>query len=102
MSLPLIPIAIGAFDWLKNSTLGRYAIAAAGVLLAIFVLFQRGKAAARKQQKIDDLEFGADIRRKTDEAGRKHKADMAQLPDDPDELRAALSERLRKLRGRGD
>jgi hypothetical protein len=99
MALPLIPLVMGGFSWLKNSTVGRYAIMAGGLLLTVFFIFNQGKAAQRKKQKLDDLEFGADIRRRTDEAEERHDADMAQLPDDPDERKRAIIERLRAKGG---
>jgi len=93
-----MPIAfiLGALNWIKNSTVGRYLMIAGAAVLAVFVIFQRGKSAQRKQQKLDDLEFGADIRRAADEAAEKHDAENAGLSDDERRDRA-----LKRLRDEG-
>lgn len=101
MPLPLIPMALGAWSWFKGSKGGKIVIFLLGGFLLLLIAYFKGRGDKAKDQRIDDLEHGADIRRRTDAAKQRHDADMAQLPEDDDARRDALAERLLRQRARG-
>lgn len=64
-----------AWGWFRGSTVGRYLAIAGGILLAAWVVYARGKSAARAEAEVDDLKGALDVHHRADEALRRADGD---------------------------
>ena len=96
MPLPLIPMALAGFNWLKDSWVGK----AVAILLFLaggwYVAKRQGAKAEQAAQAAADMEFGADIKERADATKKQVTADVADMSH------ADLVKRLRAKGGLRD
>ncbi|MCH7522039.1 MAG: hypothetical protein IIB42_10130 [Candidatus Marinimicrobia bacterium] len=82
-----------AFDFLRNSWIGKALAIAGGILMAVLLVFSAGGRAQRKKHKIKNLEEYIDLHKRADKTADQTVRDMDGISDDD------LNRRLRD-RGR--
>ena len=89
MSLPLLPL-IGAFNFLKNSWLGKALAIAGGIFMALFLARRSGRKAAEAKQERINLEAHIETGKRANKAADAARAVGGDLSDDE------LHDKLRK------
>ncbi len=89
----MISFALAAFGFIRNSWVGQAAIILGGALLAVLMVFAAGKRAARKDQRISNLENYADVQKRIHKTAEETARLVGAMSDDE------LNDSLRKHPG---
>ena len=86
---------LAAFGFIRDSWIGRALAAAVGVLVAVLLIFSAGKRAARKDQRLKNLEGWIDAKKSADKTADEIARGLDGISDDDLNRRLRDSGRLR-------